>query len=148
VRRPEHNRHEEGNFMTRTTTRLIRRISLSAVALAVVALVAPNLASAGEITIQVSPNTLNLASEGKVVTVHTDIAYSAVNVYSVWLSGVPISSWKADDRGNFVAKFVMTEVKGIPDLEPNGMYEFVFDGETTSGEPIWGSTEVKIIDRG
>jgi hypothetical protein len=134
--------------MTRTTTRLIRRISLSAVALAVVALVAPNLASAGEITIQVSPNTLNLASEGKVVTVHTDIAYSAVNVYSVWLSGVPISSWKADDRGNFVAKFVMTEVKGIPDLEPNGMYEFVFDGETTSGEPIWGSTEVKIIDRG
>ena len=39
------------------------------------------------IEIDVAPNVLNIASSGTVVTVHTDIAYSAVAGASVSLNG-------------------------------------------------------------
>ena len=58
------------------------------------------------IQIDVAPNVLNIQSQGAIVTVHTDIAYSAVDGASVYLNGVAIQWWKADARGNFVAKFV------------------------------------------
>ena len=66
-----------------------------------------------EIEIDVSPNTLNLQSEGKVVTVHTDIPFWQVTASSVYLNGVEISSWKTDNRGFFVAKFVMGAVRAL-----------------------------------
>ncbi len=69
-----------------------------------------------EISIEVAPNVLNLQSQGEVVTVHTDIAYWTVDVYTVYLNGVAISSWKADNRGNFVAKFLMDEIKTLEGL--------------------------------
>ena len=59
---------------------------------------APN-ALAFELTIEVAPNVLNLQSSGYIVTVHTDIAYGQVDAHSVHLNGVPINSWKADNRG-------------------------------------------------
>jgi hypothetical protein len=65
------------------------------------------------IEIQVSPSTLNIASGGEVVTVHTDIAYSIVEGASVTLNDIEISWWKMDDRGYFVAKFTMDEVKAL-----------------------------------
>ena len=63
------------------------------------------------IQIQVSPNVLNIGNKGEIVTVHTDIPYNTVKGASVFLNGVPISWWKADDRGFFVAKFDINKVK-------------------------------------
>ena len=41
-----------------------------------------------EISINVSPNVLNIESQGEVVTVHTDIAYGLVDATTVDLNGV------------------------------------------------------------
>ena len=101
-----------------------------------------------EIAIQVSPNVLNIQSEGEVVTVHTDIPYGAVNVETadVFLNGVPISSYKSDNRGYFVAKFLMEAIKELPFVEdaPN---DLTMTGFTIDGQPFIGSDEVVVVDR-
>ena len=134
--------------MNRMTSKITVRHTLTALMLAVVTLTSATLASAEETTIRIAPNTLNLRSEGTVVTVHTEVAYSLVDVYTVYLGGVAINSWKADDRGNFVAKFIMDEIKAIDGLVLNDFNTFQFVGMTTDGEPIWGETEIMVIDRG
>ncbi len=98
-----------------------------------------------EITIDVAPAVLNLSNQGEVVTVHTDIAYSLVTASTVYLNGVAIKSWKADDRGNFVAKFLMTEIKGLP-LNIGGMNTLVLTGKTIAGIEFSGSQEIKVIN--
>ncbi len=128
--------------------RTVRRFSLLTLALVIASLVAPSICSAEEITIRISPVTLNLASDGNVVTVHTDVPYSAVAVYTVYLSDVPIQSWKADDRGFFVAKFLMDDVKTIEGLRINDFNTLRFVALTTSVNPLWGEADVKVIDRG
>ena len=125
-----------------------RRHSLWTLALVIASLVVPSICSAEEISIRISPATLNLESDGSVVTVHTDVPYSAVAVYTVYLSGVPIQSWKADDRGYFVAKFLMDSVKTIDGLVINDYNTFRFVALTTSENPVWGEADVKVIDRG
>ena len=125
-----------------------KRYSLWTLALVIASLVAPSICSAEEITIRIAPVTLNLKSEGNVVTVHTDVPYSAVAVYTVYLSEVPIQSWKADDRGFFVAKFLMDDVKTIDGLVINDFNTLRFVALTTSENPLWGEADVKVIDRG
>jgi len=66
------------------------------------------------IVIDVAPNVLNLQNKGQVVTVHTNVAYYLVSGASVDLNGVEINYWKSDSRGQFVAKFVMDDVKDLP----------------------------------
>ncbi len=112
------------------------------------AFLAPAAATAGEIAIQVSPATLNLASEGTVVTVHTDIAYRDVAATSVYLNGVAIDWWKVDNRGNFVAKFEMDDVKRLDGLVIGDLNTLTLVGLTVYDEPFWGSAEVMVIDRG
>ena len=121
-----------------------------ALGLAIVMLAAPAAWSAEEITIEIAPSTLNIQSNGKVVTVHTDIAYSHIDVYTVYLEGVAINSWKADDRGNFVAKFLIDEIKGISGLVINDYNTLKFVALTTYAEPVsvWGEADVMVIDRG
>ena len=97
-----------------------------------------------QIEIQVSPNVLNLLSQSEVVTVHTDIAYGLVDAHSVYLNGVLINSWKADDQGNFVAKFLSGAIKGLP-LTIGGYNTLVLIGETTAGESFFGSDEIKVV---
>ena len=70
------------------------------------------------ISIDVSPNILNIQSKSTVLTVHTNINYHLVSAptVSIYLGSddpnpVAISWWKEDDRGNFVAKFSMSEIK-------------------------------------
>ena len=99
-----------------------------------------------EIGIEVAPNVLNLQSAGSVVTVHTDIGYGAVNVYSVFLNGVAISSWKADNRGNFVAKFQMDEVKQLDGLVIDGYNTLTLIGATWSGEAFSGEDEILVLN--
>jgi len=40
-----------------------------------------------------------------------NIGYGEVDVSSVYLNGVAIDSWKADNRVNVVAKFLIEEIK-------------------------------------
>lgn len=105
-------------------------------------------AAAAEIYLDVAPKTLNLQSNGKVVTVHTDVPYSTVDVYTVYLRDVPIQSWKASSRGFFVAKFRMDDIKTIDGLALNEYNTFKFVAMTKSGEPLWGYIEVMVADRG
>lgn len=130
--------------MNQTRTRSLTVLIIALVASALV----PATAGAGEIAIDIAPATLNLQSRGTVVTVHTDIPYVDVDVVSVYLAGVAIASWKADDRGYFVAKFDMDDVKTIDGLVINGANTFQLVGLDVFGEPFWGEQEVMVVDRG
>ena len=97
------------------------------------------------ISIKASPNVLNLLNKGEVVTVHTDIAYSLVEGATVTLNDVEISHWKADNRGNFVAKFVMQDIKDLP-LNVGAYNTLRLQGQTVSGESFAGSTEILVVN--
>ncbi len=102
-----------------------------------------------EIGIEVAPNTLNIQSQSQVVTVHTSIAYGDVEHEEVSLNGIEISSWKADSRGYFVAKFVMDEVKALADsgdLTVPGENELTLVGYTTEGTEFTGAKTITVID--
>jgi len=98
------------------------------------------------IQIQVSPNVLNIGSKGEVVTVHTDLPYSSVTGASVFLNGVPISWWKSDDRGYFVAKFDMDKVKYEAGLIV-GENMVVLTGMTKDGVQFTGQQTLKVISK-
>ena len=98
------------------------------------------------IEIQVSPNVLNLQNNGQVVTIHTDIAYSDVDVETVFLNGVEIESWKADNGGNFVAKFNMSAIQGLESLVVDEYNTFLLEGVTYSGTAFSGSQEVLVVN--
>ena len=102
-----------------------------------------------EIDIAISPNTLNLQSQGSVVTVHTTIPYGDVAYESVFLNGIAISSWKADNKGFFVAKFSMSEVKALADegcLIVPGDNELTLAGYTTKEKEFLGSDIITVIE--
>lgn len=97
------------------------------------------------IEIQVSPSTLNIQNNGQVVTVHTDIAYSLVQAELVTLNDIEIDHWKADDQGNFVAKFVMTAITGLP-LQYGEYNELTLKGVMTDGTHFEGTDQVMVIN--
>lgn len=105
-------------------------------------------AAAEEIAIQVAPNVLNLGSSGKVVTVHTEVRYVDVDVSSVYLNGVAIDSWKADARGDFVAKFLMDEIKTLDGLVIDGYNTLTLVGLRIDDTEFWGQAEIMVIDEG
>jgi hypothetical protein len=63
--------------------------------------------------IDVAQRILTLTNQVEVVTGHTDIAYSNVDVSKALLNGVETDHWKADNCGNFVAKFFIEEIKEL-----------------------------------
>lgn len=99
-----------------------------------------------DVEIDVSPNALNIQSRGTVVTVHTDIVYGYVVGATVFLNGVLIKSWKADDRGYFVAKFSMEEVKTLDGLIIGDYNTLTLTGFTINNEAFIGTQEIKVID--
>ena len=104
-----------------------------------------------DIEIDVAPNVLNLQSESTVVTVHTDIAYWRVAATTVTLNDVAISSWKADDRGNFVAKFLSDAIKSLDGLIIGDYNELTLYGvtkgtETNPPEAFFGMTEILVVN--
>jgi len=120
---------------------------LCSMALALVFFHAPAKCYGFEIGIEVAPNTLNIQSQ--VVTVHTTIKYVSVDHDNVYLNGIEISSWKADNRGYFVAKFLMSEVKALADSEVltvPGENELTLVGYTTEGTEFTGSQKITVID--
>lgn len=98
-----------------------------------------------EITIDVAPNVLNIQSAGQVVTVHTSLAYGSVTASSVAMNGVTISSWKADNQGDFVAKFLMEAVKDLP-LKIGDYNTLRIEGQTTKGSSFWGSQAILVVN--
>ena len=109
----------------------------------------PSKCHAFEISIDVAPNTLNIQSEGQVVTVHTSIAFWDVDHSSVSLNDIEISSWKADNRGNFVAKFLMSQVKALADsggLNVPGDNDLILEGSTKDGADFTGLDTITVID--
>ena len=100
------------------------------------------------IEIDVAPNTLNIQSQGTVVTVHTDIPFAAVDALSVSLNYIEIRSYKADNCGNFVAKFLMSAVKDLVDeghLEL-GIIMLTLRGLTNDNTEFTGSQEITVIN--
>ncbi len=95
-----------------------------------------------QITIDVAPAVLNLSNSGTVVTVHTDIAYSAVAGATVSLNGVAIDWWKSDSKGYFVAKFNINDVKAI--VKP-GPCLLKMEGLTKTGQEFWGEQQITVI---
>ena len=101
-----------------------------------------------EISIDVAPSTLNLQSQGQWVTVHTDIAYNLVVGANVKLNDIPISWWKADNQGNFVAKFLMNDVKELAYdgcLTVPGENELTLEGYTQDDEDFIGTQTITVI---
>jgi len=99
-----------------------------------------------EISIDVAPAVLNLQNKGQVVTVHTDIAYSKVDASTVYLNGVAINSWKADDRGNFVAKFLIEEIKSLDGLIIGDYNTLELVGATIDGDEFTGVQDILVIN--
>jgi hypothetical protein len=97
------------------------------------------------IEIQVSPNVLNLQNQGQVVTIHTNIPYSQVMGSTVSLNSIEINSWKSDNRGYFVAKFLMVEIKDLP-LVINDYNTMTLEGLKTNGETFIGTSQIKVIN--
>lgn len=127
---------------------LIGRNLFLTMGLVAVLIAIPAIGSACDREIRIAPNTLNLESDGTVVTVHTDILYWEMDAYSVYLGGVVIDSWKADNRGYFVAKFLMDDIKSIDGLVLNATNTFQLVAVTVGGDPVCGEAEVMVIDRG
>lgn len=124
------------------------RMPLGIVVLSLLFLGLTTLCYALEIEIDVAPNTLNIQSQGSLVTVHTDIAYGCVVSSSVTLNGIEIKFSKIDNRGNFVAKFDMAEVKALVDdgLLELGAITLTLEGTTTSNEVFTGSQEITVVN--
>lgn len=122
---------------------------LSCVVLSIAVVHAPATSYAFDIIIQVSPSTLNIQSMGEVVTVHTSIAFSSVAGGTVTLNDIPIDWWKADNQGNFVAKFLMSEVKALADagkLVVPGQNELTLTGLTKDGAEFTGKQTITVIN--
>ena len=123
-----------------------RRSLVAVCVLALCGALLPSTVLAYDIEIDVAPNIINLRSASVVVTVHTDIAYSLVLGSSVFMNGVAISHWKADARGNFVAKFSSDEIKSLDGLKIDDYNTLVLTGYTSDGEAFMGSQEILVID--
>jgi hypothetical protein len=119
---------------------------ISVCSLALCGLMFPAASFGYEIQIDIAPNVLNIQSESVVVTVHTDIAYHLVAGSTVFLNDVPISHWKADARGNFVAKFSSEEVKRLDGLKVDDYNTLVLIGYTSDGEAFLGTQDIKVIN--
>ena len=99
-----------------------------------------------EVEIEVAPNVLNIQNSGSVVTVHTNLPYGDVVAGGVELNGIDINSWKVDNRGYFVAKFLIEELKTLEGLRIDEYNALALTGLLTDGTVFIGTTEIMVID--
>jgi len=73
------------------------------------------LASDNTIDIVVSPNVLNIESNGGSISIHTDIGYVSEDDATLEVNGIPIENIYTftDSRGNLVVKCSINTVKSI-----------------------------------
>jgi len=122
----------------------MRKLSVVACALLVALGLSATPAWSETITIQVSPNTLNLDSEGTWVTVHATIPLSVVKDVDLFVDGaeVTIASVYADARGDLVVKSHIEDVKAVVST---GDAVFTLSGDTEAGD-FSGSDTIRVID--
>lgn len=125
----------------------MNKSKLTSLGITLLAVILLPLASLGQdvIEIQVAPNVLNLQNNGQVVTVHTDIPFCDVVAETVYMNGIAISSWKDDNQGNFVAKFLMSEIVNLP-LNVGDYNTLTLDGTLTNGGPFTGSDDIMVVN--
>lgn len=104
------------------------------------------------IEIVIAPNVISLHGAGVLLTVHADIPYNAVDAATVELrddhgNSVGMDWCKADDRGDFVAKFVMDEVVDELELVPAVINNLTLRGWTADQIEFAGTDGVKVIER-
>lgn len=96
------------------------------------------------INIQVSPATILIgADQAVMVTVHAEIPYSTVDGASVTLNGIAVKATFSDLRGDLVAKFLSSEVKGV--VSP-GNGELTLTGMTKDGQVFSGTCTVRVVE--
>jgi hypothetical protein len=97
------------------------------------------------VDIQCSPSVVMLRSvaAGDWMTVHANLPYSKVDrTVEVQLNGLPAKLLKADNRGNLVAKFDLTQLK--TQLQP-GFVNMTLTGATVTGDVFTGSDTVRVL---
>lgn len=120
-------------------------LSLFFLALPFFVLQAPGKCHAFEAMIDVSPDVLNLQMQGQVVTIHSDVAFDAVDVSTVYMNGVPVATWKEEEQGYFVARFLIRDIRNLP-LFINELNEFKLVGLTFQNDAFWAVQYVKVIN--
>ena len=100
--------------------------------------------TAEEIVIKISPGTIALNSSGEWVTVHAEIAYSAVDTESFSLNGIAAARTKPDDCGDLVVKVDLEEIKAIVS-PPEAL--LTLSGAKLDGTPVTGSDTVRVTTR-
>ena len=121
------------------------RLALIGFSIAVLC-VLPAFAGVLEIDIDVAPNVLNIQNNGSIVTVHTNLPFGDVVAGGVELNGIDINSWKVDNRGYFVAKFLIDELKTLDGLRIDEINTLSLTGVLTDGTAFIGSSEIMVID--
>lgn len=90
-------------------------IALALVAILLVSVTGAALAQDGTIDMEVSPNVLNIESNGGSISIHTNIGYVPADDTTVEVNGteVEVIATFLDNRGNLVVKCDIDEVKTI-----------------------------------
>jgi len=112
-----------------------------------------------EINIVIAPNVVAMNSMGTSVTVHTNIGIGDVDTEGNVLlkqvtdtdvcnlidenSYIEMSRYEVDDRGNFVAKFLMDDFKEMA-LCMNEINTFGLEGYTNDQGPFYGTDTVLV----
>jgi hypothetical protein len=120
--------------------------TLSLVALLAVILTSGVFAQDNTIEVVVSPNVLNLNSNGGSVSLHTDIGYALVIDAELYVEGQRVEqiSTFADSRGDLVVKCNLDTVKSMVAV---GEATFVLEVDTQNG-PYSGTDTITVISRG
>lgn len=134
----------------------IIKVSLKALVLSVILVILLSgtaLANGSADGIEVSPNVINLDSNGGSFSIHTNIPYSTVIDVSLLavladsdIVTIPIYGTFADDRGDLVVKCIIGEVKELIS-EGNTIFELTVS-TSISGEPTTYDDTVRVISCG
>ena len=93
---------------------------------------------------------MHAVRSGDWLTVHADIPYRVVDTGTVVLTApngwLDASATFADDRGNLVAKFKMSELTGLLDTTvPTN--DLTLTGRTTADIPFAGTDAIRIVKK-
>lgn len=113
-------------------------------ALFVASLTGAALAGDNTIDMVVSPEVLNLESNGGSISVHTDIGYVAPSDAILEVNGIPVDNIYTftDSRGNLVVKADINVVKNMVVAGEEAVFVLTCDYE---GETYTGSDSVPVI---
>ena len=105
------------------------------------------LAQDNTIEVVVSPNVLNLSSNGGSLSLHTDIGFYSVAGAELYVDDqlVPRIWMFSDDRGDLVVKADLWTVKAMVGV---GEAAFRLEVDTKDGAHYSGTDTVAVIDRG